>query len=125
MFELRAAKEYWRGDERILGEGSFVEDVLRTSQEVYDRKEKLKRDGWDINKLVEYVCRHVGIYKEDLAKKSRDNGISRAKGLIAYWGQKDLGISGKEIAKELGCSRPAISYLYGIGKEESGDKGLF
>jgi putative transposase len=31
VFELRRAKEYWRGDERILGDGDFVNEVLKLS----------------------------------------------------------------------------------------------
>ena len=33
LLETRQAKEYWRGDERILGEGDFVSNVLREAEE--------------------------------------------------------------------------------------------
>ena len=42
---LRRAKEYWRGDERILGDGDFVNDVLKAAEERMVKKEKVLREG--------------------------------------------------------------------------------
>jgi len=48
LMELKRAKEYWRGDERILGDGNFVDEVLQTVEEALTRREEMKRQsvGW-------------------------------------------------------------------------------
>jgi putative transposase len=54
--ELQLANVYWRGDERILGEGDFVDEVLRAAEERLARREVLKRQGWDLQRLVREIC---------------------------------------------------------------------
>ncbi len=56
VLRLKRNKEYWPGDERVVGDGDFVTDVLKVSEEEVSRKEKLKREGWNLEKLVEKVC---------------------------------------------------------------------
>jgi hypothetical protein len=50
-----------------------------------------------------------------LKKKGRRNKVSEAKALIVYLGIRELGITGSEIGKAIGCARPSISYLLKIG----------
>ncbi len=57
VLELRRTKEYWRGNERILDDGDFVNEVLKLSEEELTHKEELKRQGWDLNRIVNEVCR--------------------------------------------------------------------
>jgi len=42
---IKKAGEYWRGDERILGEGDFVAEALKQSEEGLKKKEGYKRAG--------------------------------------------------------------------------------
>ena len=109
VFELRRAKESWRGDERILGDGDFVNEVLKISEEELTHKEELKRQGWDLNRIVNEVCRMLSVDPDDLHKKGRANDLSSAKGLICYLGYYQLGINGKELARYFGMSRPSVS----------------
>jgi len=107
--ELRQQGTFWRGDERLLGDGDFVERFLKSTEEKLAEKEALSRQGWTIEKLVTEVCRKVSVDPEDLRRKGRANNLSMAKGLICYWGYHDLGIPGKELVELLGISRPAVS----------------
>ncbi len=43
--------------------------------------------------------------------------VSRAKNLISFWANRELGISGKEIADYFGVSSPAISYSIKQGEK--------
>ena len=92
-----------------MGDGDFVQQVLKSAAETLSKKEALKRQGWNLEKLVAEVCRLVSIDPEDLSKKGRANTLSTAKGLICYWGYHDLGIPGKELVKFFGISRPAVT----------------
>ncbi len=109
LTELKRAKEYWRGDERILGDGDFVNQVLRAAAETLTRREELKRQGWDPKRLVTEVCRTLSIDPEDLRKKGRANSLAYAKGLICYWGHSRLGLTGKELALYFNMSQPSVS----------------
>ena len=48
---LRAAKVFNKGDERILGDGDFVESVLKAANEVKERRSELKAQGFTLSKI--------------------------------------------------------------------------
>lgn len=106
--ELRKNKERWQGDERILGEGNFVERILKEFDEGFDRKERLRREGWDIEKLAERICNRYGLIIEELKRRGKGKR-AEARSILCYIGNKDLGVSGMELSKYLGVSRSAIS----------------
>ncbi|MDD5132042.1 MAG: transposase [bacterium] len=106
---LKKAKERWQGDERILGDGDFVSQILKISEEELERKEKLRREGWTLDKLAERVCELMSIKKDELLRRSRLNNISRGRALFSYWASKELGVSGQEIAKYMGISNGPVS----------------
>jgi hypothetical protein len=111
--ELQLANVYWHGDERILGEGDFVDEVLRAAEERLARREVLKRQGWDLQRLVREICEMLSVEPEDLQRKGRNNNLSHAKGLICYLGQS-LSVPaiclavrrGEEIARTANCKLP-------------------
>ncbi len=115
--ELRRNKEYWRGDERILGDGDFVNLALKISDEEIEKRERLIRSGWTFDKLVKRVCDLLKIKVEDIRKRGRMNAVSHARSIIAYWGQKELGISGSELAKHLDISRPSVTEAIARGEK--------
>ena len=49
---MRRGMERIKGDERILGEGQFVETVLKAAQENLDRKSHLEAKGYSFDWLV-------------------------------------------------------------------------
>lgn len=113
---LRKAKDYWRGDERILGDGDFVSGMLKAHEEKLVEREALKRAGWDLDRLSKRVCRIFAIEQDQLSKKGRANDVSKAKNLISYWASRKLGVTGKELADYFGITRPAISYCIKQGE---------
>jgi REP element-mobilizing transposase RayT len=109
VHELKRNKERWQGDERVLGDGDFVARVLSTFEEGMKRKDRLKREGWNIERLAVEVCRMMKIAKEDLMRRSRLSKISEARALFMYWGNRDLGITKKELSEYLNISGPAVT----------------
>ena len=81
-----------------MGDGDFVNTVLRAAEESLTRSEKFKRRGWDLPRLVVAVCEMLAVAPEDLQKKVRANSLSSAKGLICYPGYCRLGLTDKELA---------------------------
>jgi putative transposase len=124
VFALRANNERWQGDERVLGDGEFVNQVLKASDERILGHEKLKRDGWDFQKLVNYVCRIMSVNKEGIYHRSRKNQISQARELIMYWGKSELNLSGRMLAGLFKISSMAVSKSIQRGELLSMKKGL-
>jgi REP element-mobilizing transposase RayT len=106
---LKRAGEYCRGDERILGDGNFVNRVLQAAEERLTHREELKRQGWDLPRLVSEICGMMSVGPEDLRKKGRADNLSYAKGLICYFGYCQLGLTGKELAGFFNISQPSVS----------------
>ena len=52
---MRKAKMFQKSDERILGDGDFVEQVLSATQEQMERKYTLMAQGYDLDKIVERI----------------------------------------------------------------------
>jgi len=109
VMNLKRAGEYWRGYERILGDGNFVNAVLRAAEESLTHREKSKMQGWDLGRLVTEVCEMLSVDPEDIRKKGRANNLSYAKGLICYLGHTRLGLTGMELARYFNISRPSVS----------------
>ena len=121
---LRKEKERWCGDERVLGDGGFVESVLKVSEEHMVRREKHKREGWDLKRLVNKVCDDLKITPKQLSRKGRNNIVADAKKIIAHLGNKELGITGSEIARYLMISKQAVSKAMQDGELKSGKYGI-
>lgn len=109
---IRALKrdgDYWRSDERILGDGAFVSDVLAAADENLSKREKMSREGWTLEKLLIRSCELAGIEPNDIYRKGRRNSIARARALMAYGAAGLLGIKRKAVAEKLGVSSQAVS----------------
>jgi putative transposase len=116
---VRARKrdgDVWQSDARILGDGGFVSDVLAAAEEKLSVKERLKREGWTLEKIIERSCAEAGIERGDLYRKGRGNAIAKAKGILSYWSAEQLGISRKILAQSLGVSQQAISLSIQVGR---------
>jgi len=113
-----------RSDERILGDPQFVERVLKAADEKLEKRERLIRAGWDLEKLVNRVCSQFSVSRDDLRRKGRKNKISNAKSLIAYLGCKELGVNKTEIAKVLGATKQAVGRAVEIGETISRTSGI-
>jgi len=114
---LKGAKDYWDSDERILGDGYFVKETLKSIDEELDRKEVLARAGWDLERLAKKVCDLNLVNLKDLRKKGRNNNLSRAKSEIAYLARVELGLSRSELSDFFKISSAAITYLINVGEE--------
>jgi hypothetical protein len=100
------------------------EKMIKKSEENMYRKEKMKHQGWDLDRLAEYIRSSMGIKKESLKKRGRLNSLSYARGMLAYWGVEELGLKGIDVARFLGVERPAIDQMMKIGAEYISQTGL-
>jgi putative transposase len=68
---LGGMSERIKGDERILGDGSFVEEVLTGSQERLARRYSYHSKGYDFNWLVDRVAELLHVNRDKVTRPSR------------------------------------------------------
>jgi putative transposase len=120
----RTGQDRMKGDERILGEGDFVMDVLSEANERMDRRYELKSRGYTIEKVEERVLEIYQIDREELYSKSRQKVRAEARSVFCYWAVRELGAEGTQMAKRLHMSQPGVSYAVKKGERIVQDKNL-
>jgi hypothetical protein len=98
-----------KGDERILGDGEFVETILRQCQERMERKSLYKNKGYDFEWLTGKVSAILAIDKEEITRRGRYARRVEARSVLCYWASRELGMSTIALSNRLGLSQPAVS----------------
>jgi putative transposase len=106
---LRAARTYQKGDERILGNGDFVTQVLAGAEEKLERKYRLAAGGYNLDRLIHRVAELLGISTEEVTGAGKSRQRVEARGLLCYWANTELGISQSQLARRLPLNQPAVS----------------
>ncbi|MFV2058962.1 MAG: helix-turn-helix domain-containing protein, partial [Thiohalomonadales bacterium] len=107
--KLQKSHEARIGDERILGDSDFVEQAIKNDETKLEEELLLKQKGWDLEKLVKYVCQYFDVTQDQISTKGRDNTISYAKSVICYLGNVRLGISSTQLGARLNISQSSVS----------------
>ncbi len=123
LISRKRKKEYWRGDERILGDDSFVNKVLNEAEEKIDQRDRLVREGWDLAMIARKACQTLNTELQSIKKRGKNNSRSEARALICYWACRELGISGRDTAAFLNISNPAVSKNITKGEKIVEEKG--
>jgi len=102
---------------KLLGESTFIQDVLSESEEYFTRKYKLKSCGFNFEKVVDRVSLLFRLEKDYITGKGRQKDRVQARDLVCYWSTIELGISMADLAKRLGITLSAVSYAVKRGEE--------
>ena len=121
---LRKSAARIKGDERILGDGDFVEKVLNEARESLERKYMLKAQGYDFDWLVKHVAMLLNLDPKDVLARGKYKQSVKARGLLCYWGTRELGMTTVELAKKLNLAQPTISQSAMRGRKIAEEKGL-
>jgi REP element-mobilizing transposase RayT len=113
---LRKANALQKGDERILGDGDFVEAVLSEANEAYERRYLLKAKGIDVDTIVLRAAQIAGIEPSQIWTSGKQPKIVHARSLLCYWATNELGVSQAWLSKKLKLSQPAISLSVARGR---------
>ncbi|MBC8434269.1 MAG: transposase [Desulfobacterales bacterium] len=101
-------------DQRILGGGDFVGEVLQESEKLLEKKYKPKRT---IDDLIVEVADNVGISPELICSGSRKRLISDARALLAYLAVEETGHKATDVARILGIKRVSVHHAVKKGKK--------
>jgi len=121
---LRKSAARIKGDERILGDGDFVEKVLNEARESLDRKYTLEAQGYDFEWLVKHVAKLLDIEPKDVLARGKYKQSVKARGLLCYWGTRELGMTTVDLAKKLNLAQPTISQSAMRGRKIAEEEGL-
>jgi len=106
---MRRSGVYQKGDERILGDGDFVNIVLKAAQEEIDKKYSLNARGFNLDRVAMLVSHLLGIEAKELWAKGKYPRLVQARSLLCYWAVRDLGMRMSELSRRLKLSQPAVS----------------
>lgn len=124
------AKEALRGgvhimsDERILGDSDFVDSIIKQGEEFYDKRQRLKQKGYNLDSIAERVAEVLGMEPDEVYSKGRQDKKVKARSLLCFWASRELGISHTELAKRFELSPAAIGFSVERG-ELIAEKGKY
>jgi putative transposase len=121
---LRKAGVRMKADQRILGDGDFVEAVLKESNEQLTRKYSLEAQGYNLKKVIERVSMLLNIEPKEIMKSGKYPQVVVARSLVCYWANKELGMTTIELAKRFNLSQPTISKSVKRGEIIAIDNGF-
>ena len=69
---LRRSGAYQKGDERILGDSHFVEEVLSQTDEELHQTYRMQAEGYDLEKLLERVAEIMDMSSEEIMDSGKN-----------------------------------------------------
>ena len=118
VLSLRAKGEKEEYDSRILGSGDFVRAIMQEADDKLSRQMKYRREKASVEGVIRKMCKEAGVKEEELRGRGQRRGVSEARGEIALYLSREMGLSMAEIARNLGVGTSAIAMA--IRKGERG-----
>ena len=117
---MTAGKSPWRAnggrplflqftDERILGDGDFVENVLSAAQEQMEKSYRLVAKGYDLDKIASKISDRMQLKPFEIWAPGKERKRLEARSLLCYWAVRDLGINMAELSRRLNLSLSGVS----------------
>jgi REP element-mobilizing transposase RayT len=120
----RKAKAHMKSDERILGDGDFVQSVLDAQKEKLDHRHKLNADGIDIPKVIDRVARAIGISAGMIRTPGKQAALVEARSIVCFLAVRELGATAVLVSKELGICQSAVSKAIIRGRALAERRGI-
>jgi putative transposase len=102
--EILKSAVHIMSDERILGDSDFVDSIIIQSEEHYDRRHRLKRQGYNLDRIAERVAEVLEMEPDEVYSKGRQNRKVKARSLLCFWASRELGMPHTLLAKKLEMS---------------------
>ena len=108
---LRYSGERELSDDRILGSGEFVEQIIKEAEAQIKYQLPIKGHHRKIDQFIAQICSSENITIEELKAGSRRKEVSKARARIALGLIKRHGVSLAEVARRVGVSTSGISKI--------------
>jgi REP element-mobilizing transposase RayT len=113
---LKESNDYQKGDERILGDGAFVKEVLEKAEEKFRDKYRLKAEGYNLDKLIDRVSVVTQVTGKQILDNARDRKRTDARSILCFWATEMLGVTQTELASILRLTQSAVSHAVTRGR---------
>jgi hypothetical protein len=97
-------------DQRMLGGGDFVDQVLQRAEQV-PAIAKLP-----LAELLQRVAHLFDLPAGLLQQRKRSRPVTEARSLLCYFAVREMGMSGETVGRMLNISRAAVSFAAGRGE---------
>ena len=124
VLALRRNGDRQASDQRILGDGEFVQDLLGEMDEMGSRNLRLPLERMSLDSLAERVCEVHGVRSGELLSGSRRREIVEARRIMSWLSVKELGYSGAEVARYLGVTNSCVTRAASTGEVPDREKYL-
>lgn len=121
---LRGIGERIKGDERILGDGDFVESILRAGNERLERRAFLQATGYDFDHLVKRVAALFEMATTEVLRQGKFARTVEARSVLCFWANRHLGISTVKLARRLKIAQPTVTQSVARGEKLVAEKQL-
>jgi hypothetical protein len=108
VLALRHRGERQASDERVLGDGDFVEAVWSEADELGKENLRIKRKKEELSSLAGKVCRAHQVTVEELRSGSRRHAIVEGRRDFCWVAIMGYGYSGAEVARFLGVTNSCV-----------------
>jgi len=120
---MRKSKVHVKSDERILGDGDFVAQILAQANETLDRKYALEAGGVDIEHIAARVAALLNMPVQNIWLEGRYRRLVAARSLLCFWAVRKLGYSMASLARRFNISAVAVSKSVQRGAEIAKKEG--
>jgi len=121
---LRKSGTRMKADERILGGGDFVENVLKDAKERMERQYRTRAKGYDFDWLVQQVAWLLEMEPRDVLARGKFKQTVKARSLLCYLGTRELGMTIVALAGRLHLAQPTVSQSALRGRKIALAEGL-
>jgi biotin operon repressor len=106
---MRKANIHAKSDERILGDGDFVTEILSKSDDAYEARYALQAQGIDVDSIAQRVALLLEMDMQEVWQPGKYQRLVSARSLLCYWAVRLLGVTMASMARRLGISTVAVS----------------
>ncbi|MFO7962808.1 MAG: transposase [Desulfobacterales bacterium] len=98
-------------DQRILGDGAFVEHIISGLDDLVKKNLRVSRQRMDMNGLAGKVAEKYGISITELRSGGRRQTVVRARQAMSWLCVRELGYSGADVARYLGVTNSCVTRI--------------
>lgn len=122
VLAMRRTGNKQQSDQRILGDGEFVEHALSEMDDLGKENLRVAPRGMDLVCLAKRVCEVHGVWLGELRSGSRRQEIVEARRVLSWLAVRELGYSGAEVARYLGVTNSCITRAASMGEAPEKEK---
>jgi len=121
---MSKARIHLKGDERILGDSDFVNDVLSGQKERFERRYWFQSQGYDLECIVQRAADVLELKAAEVWSPGNQPLRVKARSLVCYWAVRELGMSGIKVGQSIGLSQSAVSRAVSRGEKIAQKMGV-